>query len=75
MAAYKAPLIAQLDHLGEVPDGDARLKGCHGKDDFAVVERVLLRSFPVGGKTRQISYKLEAGEAGWILRPGRTTEF
>jgi hypothetical protein len=39
------------------------------------VESVLLRRFPVGGKTRQISYKLEAGEAGWILRPGRSTEF
>jgi hypothetical protein len=61
--------------LREIPAGDARLQGYEGKDEFAVVEGVLLRRFPVGGKMRQITYRLEAGEAGWILRPGRSIEF
>jgi hypothetical protein len=29
---------------------------------------------PTGG-TRQIQYKLEAGEAGWVLRKDRTVNF
>jgi hypothetical protein len=31
-------------------------------------------SSPSGG-TRQIQYKLEAGEAGWILRQDRVEEY
>jgi hypothetical protein len=61
--------------LREIPAGDERLTGYQGKDEFAIVESVLVRRFPVVDRMRQISYKLEAGEAGWILRPGRSTEF
>jgi hypothetical protein len=53
-------------------------KGYMGHDEFAVVENHLVRRFKLyevadtnskpTGKTRQISYRLEAGEAGWILR-------
>ena len=53
-------------------------KGCMGHDEFAIMERTLARRFPVykdgdtnlepsGGK-RQLHYRLEAGEAGWVLQ-------
>jgi hypothetical protein len=50
-----------------------------------VVENTLVRRFPVyrdgdtnaqpNGETRQVQYKLKAGEAGWVLRPDRTIDF
>lgn len=53
--------------------------GYMGHDEFAVVENHLVRRFPVylkadfnaspSGGTRQIQYRLAAGEAGWILQP------
>ncbi len=56
--------------------------GYQGQDEFAVLEGVLARRFPIHGeggvqtgKTRQLQYKLAAGEAGWILQVDRTTEF
>ena len=49
-----------------------------GHDEFAVGEGTLVGRFPVyregdknaepTGGTRQLQYKLEAGEAGWALR-------
>ena len=51
--------------------------GYGGHDEFAIIENRLARRFPLyteqdtnsapSGGTRQISYRLEAGEAGWIL--------
>jgi hypothetical protein len=56
-----------------------------GHDEFAVVERVLVRRFPVykpgdtnsnpTGGMRQIAYKLFSGEAGWVLRVERVDNF
>jgi hypothetical protein len=56
-----------------------------GNDDFAVVESALVRRFPIyagegvgaapTGKTRQLHYELVPGEAGWLLKLDRTTEF
>lgn len=53
------------------------MEGYLGSDEFAVVESTLVRRFPVfdksnvkaklTGKTRQIQYKLKAGEAAWQL--------
>jgi hypothetical protein len=52
--------------------------GYMGHDRFSIVERNLGRRFPVyregdtnaqpSGGTRQLRYRLEPGEAGWILR-------
>jgi hypothetical protein len=60
-------------------------KGYMGHDEFAVVENTLVRRFPVykdgdtnakpTGGTRQIQYKLKAGEAGWVLRPDQTVNY
>ena len=56
-----------------------------GHDEFRVVESSLVRRFPVyregdtnakpTGGTRQISYELKAGEAGWVLRPGKPVSY
>jgi hypothetical protein len=56
-----------------------------GHDEFAVVENRLVRRFPVylagdtnaepSGGTRQIQYRLDAGEAGWILAVDRVVEY
>jgi hypothetical protein len=61
----------------------AQAKGYMGHDRFAVVETTLVRRFPIyrdgdgnakpTGGTRQIEYKLVAGEASWQFKPVRTT--
>lgn len=63
--------------LSDVP---ANAEGYTGGDEFAVLEGVLGRRFPVQGadgskKTRQLQYRLVPGEAGWQLRLDRTTEY
>jgi hypothetical protein len=50
-----------------------------GHDQFVIVERTLARRFSVylssdtnakpAGGTREIDYRLKAGEAGWVLKP------
>jgi hypothetical protein len=61
-----------------LPDlGDAA-KGYRSGDEFAVMEGILARRFPIypedntrtepTGKIRQLQYKLHAGEAGWLLK-------
>jgi hypothetical protein len=71
-----------LPPMAETP---AAAQGYHGHDDFAVVEGSLVRRFPIyagegtaaapTGKTRQLQYKLVPGEAGWLLKLDRTTDF
>jgi len=49
------------------------------------VENALVRRFPVyesadagagrTGKMRQVRYRLEAGEAGWVFRGGEVSEY
>lgn len=72
-------------HLPSLEDDPEVSQGYMGHDEFAVGEGVLLRRFPVyregdinaepTGGTRQIQYKLEAGEAGWVLRRDRIVEY
>lgn len=60
-------------------------KGYRGHDEFDIVEGCLVRRFPIyrqgdvnaapTGKTRQIQYKLHAGEAGWVMRPDKVVDF
>jgi hypothetical protein len=69
-----------------LPDLDAaQSKGYRGGDEFAVVEGILARRFPIypdnnpdskpSGKVRQIQYKLHPGEAGWLLKADKVVEF
>jgi hypothetical protein len=63
----------------------AHAKGHRGGDDFAVVEGILARRFPVypddkpeskpTATIRQIQYKLHPGEAGWLLKADKVIEF
>jgi hypothetical protein len=72
-------------YLPELSDDKKNSKGYMGHDEFAVVENVLARRFPVykegdsnakpTGGTRQIQYKLKAGEAGWVLRVDKVTAY
>ena len=72
-------------YLPPLEEDKAAAKGYMGHDEFAVVENTLVRRFPVykdgdtnsqpTGGTRQIQYKLKAGEAGWILRPDKIVNY
>jgi hypothetical protein len=71
--------------LPSLADDPVNGKGYMGHDAFAVGEGRLLRRFPLyregdtqsgpTGKTRQLQYRLEPGEAGWVLRVDRTVEY
>ena len=63
-----------LPPLEQTPEA---AQGYMGHDRFAIAENRLMRRFPVyldgdtnrapSGGTRQVQYRLEPGEAGWIL--------
>jgi len=71
--------------LPALEDDAKNVKGYRGRDDFAVVEGVIARRFPIfpvdpaktepTGKMRQLQYKLHAGEAGWVLKVDKVIEF
>ena len=83
-AANKGKSLSEI-YLPPMEEDKAAAKGYMGHDEFAVVENTLVRRFPVykdgdtnsqpTGGTRQIQYKLKAGEAGWILRPDTTVNY
>jgi len=72
-------------YLPPVTENEKAAKGYMGHDDFAVVENRLVQRFPVyrdgdtnakpTGGTRQLQYKLVAGEAGWKLVVDRVVEY
>jgi hypothetical protein len=81
-SANKKKSLSQIT----LPDLDpAQSKGYRGGDEFAVVEGVLGRRFPIypedtaetkpTGKIRQIQYRLHPGEAGWQMKPDQVVEF
>jgi hypothetical protein len=83
-AANKKKSLSEIS-LPPIADDPKAAKGYMGHDQFRVVENTLVRRFPVyrasdtnakpTGGTRQIQYKLAAGEAGWILRPDKVVEY
>jgi hypothetical protein len=68
-------------YLPPMEQSPEALEGYMGHDEFAVVENRLVRRFPIyregdtnaapSGGTRQLQYRLEAGEAGWVLQVDR----
>lgn len=86
LVAYSANNKKSLSEvtLPDLTDLSANGTGYMGHDQFAVVENSLVRRFPIyrqgdtnsqpTGGIRQIEYKLHAGEAGWILKPTKTTD-
>ena len=87
LVAYSANRKKSLSaiHLPPITDDPKASNGYRGHDEFRVVESTLVRRFPVyrdgdtnakpTGGTRQIQYKLAAGEAGWLLRADRVVEY
>lgn len=61
------------------------MEGYMGRDEFAPVEGVFVRNFPLykdgggnskpTGKTSQIQYHLKAGEAGWVIKKSKSFDF
>lgn len=70
-----------LPPMAENPEAS---KGYMGHDEFRVAGRTLVRRFPVyregdtndapSGGMRQLQYKLEPGEAGWVLKLDKVVE-
>jgi hypothetical protein len=83
-AANKKKSLSEI-YLPPITDDARASKGYMGHDEFRVVESTLVRRFPVyregdtnakpTGGTRQIQYKLAAGEAGWVLRADKVVEY
>ncbi len=87
LVAYSANKRKSLSEifLPPITDDAKAAKGYQGHDDFAVVERTLVRRFPVykdgdsnaapTGGVRQLQYKLRQGEASWVLKVDRVVEY
>ena len=83
-AANKKKSLTEI-FLPDLGEDKVNSKGYMGHDQFAVGEGSLLRRFPIykagdsnakpSGKTRQLQYKLKAGEAGWLLKIDKTIEY
>ncbi|MEO5715966.1 MAG: hypothetical protein ABIT37_20975 [Luteolibacter sp.] len=87
LIAYSANQKKSLSQifLPDLNEVEKSTTGYRGHDEFAVVENSLARRFPIfpedpgdtkpTGKTRQLEYKLHPGEAGWLLKVEKTSEF
>lgn len=78
LVAYSANNKKSLSEIYLPPLNKGASAGYKGHDEMAVVEGVLARRFPIsgkGGKTRQLQYKLVAGEAGWVLKLDKMVEY
>jgi hypothetical protein len=87
LIAYSANRKKSLSQifLPDLKDDANNVIGYRGHDEFAVVENSLARRFPIfpedeaetkpTGKMRQLQYKLHPGEAGWVLKIEKSTEF
>jgi hypothetical protein len=80
-AANKRQSLSMV-YMPPLADSPGAEIGYTGHDEFAVLENALGRRFPIHdaagaptGKTRQLQYKLTAGEAGWVLKPEQVLEF
>ena len=72
-------------YLPPVTADEKAAKGYLGHDEFTVIENRLVQRFPIyldgdpnakpTGGTRQLQYKLVAGEAGWRLAVDRVVEY
>jgi len=80
LVAYSADNRRSLSgiYLPPITDHPLAAKGYMGHDTFVIVEDRLVQRFPIyrdgdpnaapTGGTREVSYRLGAGEAGWVLR-------
>ncbi|KEX89406.1 hypothetical protein HA62_05355 [Pseudomonas putida] len=87
LVAYAANRKKSLSaiYLPPVSEDPTIAKGYRGEDEFAVVENTLVQRFALydsaeasagrTGKMREVQYRLMPGEAGWILRRQKVTEY
>ncbi len=85
LVAYAVINSDQLSPIYLQELSGASAKGYQGHDEFSVVEGCLVRRFPIykpgdsnakaTGGLRQICYKLQKGEASWLLRPTSVLQF
>lgn len=87
LVAYSANHKKSLSeiYLPPLTEHKGASDGYHGHDEMAVLEGVFGRRFPIygqggdssspTGKTRQLQYKLAAGEAGWVLKLDKLIEY
>nr|WP_180204359.1 hypothetical protein [Pseudomonas sp. SbOxS1]NYU04224.1 hypothetical protein [Pseudomonas sp. SbOxS1] len=87
LVAYAANRKKSLSaiYLPPVSEDPKIAEGYRGEDEFAVVENTLVQRFALydstdasagrTGKMREIQYRLMPGEAGWILRRQKVTEY
>jgi hypothetical protein len=83
-SANKKKSLSQI-FIPALEDDPKNANGYRGHDEFAVLEGVVGRRFPIypddktqtepTGKMRQIQYKLVPGEASWMLKIDRVVEF
>ena len=74
-AANRGKSLSDI-YLPALEDEQGAAIGFVGPEEIAVAEASLARRFAIeGGKTRQLRYRLHAGESGWQLRLDRTDEF
>jgi hypothetical protein len=87
LIAYSANKRKSLSEIYLPPftDDPKLAKGFRGGSEIALVENVVAQRFPIykdgdtdgkpSGGTRQLQYKLKAGEAGWLLKLDKTVEY
>ena len=87
LVAYAANRKKSLSaiYLPPVSEDPKIAEGYRGEDEFAVVENTMVQRFALydsadasagrTGKMREIQYRLMPGEAGWILRRQKVTEY
>jgi hypothetical protein len=85
VVAFGANSRKSLSEIYLPPINPEAAQGYMGHDQFAVVESNLVRRFPVykpgdsnarpTGGVRQLQYKLTKGEASWMLKLDRVTEY
>ena len=83
-ASNRNKSLSQI-YLPSIADNPEISQGYMGHDEFVVGDGTFVRRFPIyrhgdnnakpTGGTRQVQYKLESGEAGWVLRQDRVVEF
>lgn len=85
LVAYSANRGKSLSEVALPPLTESAAKGYQGHDEFAVLEGVLGRRFPIyrdtdtnaapTGGTRQVQYRLTPGEATWLLKVDQVVEY
>lgn len=84
LVAYSTNNLKSMSEIYLAPlSGDSENGlGFRGGNEFAVIENYIGQRFPVvgedgqpTGKTRQLLYRLEPGEAGWVLELDQVQEY